>query len=131
MDYVSTLIDSIDTSVSMKIFRTRRDATDAHVFKSQLMVKFPMAHFKTIVDNFNPDRLKPTAVKAYPLRDRPRGQRDIKSVKFHQRQIQRKRSIEPIWLVATNGRYILLDGAHRIVASHIERKKTIPAYIIN
>ena len=40
------------------------------------------------------------------------------------------KQIAPIWMIQKNNKYILLDGAHRIVASYIEN---IPmyAYIIN
>jgi len=37
----------------------------------------------------------------------------------------------PIWIALKNGEYKLLDGAHRIVATHLEKKETIPAYIID
>ena len=69
-------------------------------------------------------------MKAYPLNDRPRGNNDISSVKFYQKQIKKRKIITPIWLVLKDKKYILLDGAHRIVASYIENKKNIQAYII-
>ena len=123
------LQDSIDTSVNMKLFRTRKESAVAHIFESDF-VKFRMSRFKKDVDNFDPARLKSSAVKAYPLNNRPRGNRDITSVKFHQRQIRRRRQIQPVWLLLRDKTYILLDGAHRIVANYIEKKRTIPAYII-
>jgi len=49
----------------MKIFKNRKDASMAHIFKSKL-VKIPLSEF-TDVDNFNPERLKKSAVKAYPF----------------------------------------------------------------
>ena len=112
----------------MNLFKNKEESTMAHIFRSSL-VKFPLSKFKK-VDNFNPNRLKKSAVKAYPLTDRPRGKYDITSVKFHQKQIQKKRDILPIWLVLKNKKYILLDGAHRIVASYIENKNNISTYII-
>ena len=132
MDYVSVLQDSIDTSVSMKIFKNRETATMAHIFKSKLD-KISLSLFKDInkVDNFDPNRLQVSAVKAYPLPNgRPRGDKDISSVKFYQKQIQQKNDITPIWMIHKNNKYILLDGAHRIVASYIENIKHINAYII-
>jgi len=132
MDYVSVLQDSIDTSVSMKIFKNRETATMAHIFKSKLD-KISLSLFKDInkVDNFDSNRLQVSAVKAYPLPNgRPRGDKDISSVKFYQKQIQQKNDITPIWLIHKNSKYILLDGAHRIVASYIEDIKHINAYII-
>ena len=129
MDYISIIQDSVDTSVSMKIFKNKQDASVAHIFKSKL-VKIPLSTFKNI-DNFNPDRLQKSAVKSYPLNDRPRGNSDISSVKYYQKQIQQKKEITPIWMIQKNKKYILLDGAHRIVASYIEDIQYIYAYIID
>jgi hypothetical protein len=129
MDYTSVLQDSIDTSVSMKLFKSRKEASEAHIFQSTFM-KIPLSTF-TKVDNFNPERLQESAVKAYPLDDRPRGAKDISSVKYYQKEIELKREIQPIWLYTKNKKYILLDGAHRIVASYIEHKKYIYAYVIS
>jgi hypothetical protein len=128
MDYVSVIQDSIDTSVSIKIFTNRDDALFAHIFRSKL-VKMPLYIFRNI-DNFNPERLKKSAVKAYPLNNRPRGKHDISSVKYYQKQIQQNKDITPIWLIQKNNKYTLLDGAHRIVASYIEGKSYIYAYVI-
>ncbi len=38
--------------------------------------------------------------------------------------------ISPIWIVNDNNKLTLLDGAHRVVASYIEKQKYIPAYVI-
>ena len=128
MDYISVLKDSIDTSVTMKIFKNREQASLAHIFNSKF-VRFPLSKFRN-VENFNPDRLQPTAVKAYPLTDRPRGHDDITSVKFYQKLLKQKTLIQPIWMIFKNKKYILLDGAHRIVASYIEGETSIYAYFI-
>lgn len=128
-DYVNILRDSIDTSVNMKIFKNREDASIAHIFKSKLM-KIQLSIFKN-VDNFNPDRLQKSATQAYPIDNRPRGNSDINSIKYYRKQIQLKKDITPIWIINKNNKYILLDGAHRIVASYIENKKYINANIIN
>ena len=127
-DYINFLQDSIDTSVDMKIFKNREDASVAHIFKSML-VKLPLSLF-TDVDNFDPNRLKKKAISAYPINDRPRCNSDITCVKYYQKQIQQKKEISPIWLIQINNKYILLDGAHRIVASYILGKKNINAYVI-
>ena len=129
MDYISSMIDSIDTSVSMKIFKNRKDASMAHIFKSKL-VKILLSNFND-VENFNKNRLQKSAVKAYPIEDRPRGNTDIRSVKYYQKQIQQQKDIIPIWMIQQNEKYILLDGAHRFVASYIEDKQYINAYIIS
>jgi hypothetical protein len=112
----------------MKIFKNREEASMAHIFKSNL-VKIPLSAF-TDVDNFNPDRLKKKAINAYPLNDRPRCDSDITCVKYYQKQIKQKKEISPIWMIQINNKYMLLDGAHRIVASYILGKKNINAYVI-
>ena len=127
MDYISLLQHSIGTSVHLKIFKNRESSSKAHIFESKL-IKIPLKTFNN-VDNFNPNRLQKSAVKAYPLNDRPRGNNDISSVKYYQKQIQQKKEIAPIWMIQKNNKYILLDGAHRIVASYIENT-AVDAYII-
>jgi len=121
MDYIR---DSVETSVTMKLFKTKKDACIAHIFHSTL-VKLPLSLFRK-VNNFNPSRLQSSAVKAYPLQDRPRGKQDINSIKYYQKQ----ETIPPIWMIYKNNKYTLLDGAHRIVASYIEGKQTINANVI-
>jgi ParB-like chromosome segregation protein Spo0J len=39
--------------------------------------------------------------------------------------------VEPVWIAKQKGRYILLDGAHRLVATYLEGKRTVPAYIVH
>ncbi len=127
---MSSIVDSIDTSVDMKIFKNREEAAFFHIFKSKI-VKIPLNTFKNDnVDNFDSVRLQNSAIKAYPLNDRPRGNEDIISVKYYQKQIRQKKEITPIWMIQKNKKYLLLDGAHRIIASYIE---DIPvyAYVIN
>jgi hypothetical protein len=34
MDYISTLKDSVDTSINMKLFKNRKDASFAHIFRA-------------------------------------------------------------------------------------------------
>jgi len=130
MDFIFIIRDSVETSISMKIFKNKEDASFAHIYNSKL-VKLPLTIFNNSnVDNFDSDRLQKSAVKAYPLNNRPRGNKDISSVKYYQKQIQQKKEITPIWMIQKNKKYILLDGAHRIVASYIE-DIPIYAYIIN
>jgi len=130
-NYIDIIRDSIETSINLKIFKTKMEAINAHIYNSEL-VKFLLSNFRNI-ENFNPNRLQNSAVKAYPISDRPRGNNDITSVKFHQKQIQNNKSIQPIWLVYNkkDNKYTLLDGVHRIVASYIENKDYINAYIIH
>ena len=129
IDYINILQDSIDTSVNMKIYKNREEASVAHIFNSRL-VKLKLSVFRN-VENFNPNRLQKSATKAYPIKDRPRGDKDISSVKYYPKQLQQKKDITPIWIIKKNNKYILLDGAHRIVASFIENKQYINAFVIN
>ena len=128
MDYVSVIQDSVETSVDLKLFKNIEEASFAHIFKSELN-ELPLSLFNN-VENFDPIRLQVSALKAYPKNNRPRGENDIKSVKFYQKQLQQKINIHPIWMIYQNNKYILMDGAHRIVASFIEKEKYIYAYVI-
>ena len=96
MDYIPVLVDSVETAVSQKLFKTKQEAAFAHIFKSKL-VRLPIGTFAN-VENFDPARLQTSAVKAYPLTNRPRGDADIKSVKYLQKQIQHHEQLAPIWL---------------------------------
>jgi len=123
--------DSVSTSVNLKFFENKQQAHLAHVLKSKL-VEIPLYMFaNNVVENFNSDRLKESAAKAYPPDDRPRGNFDISSVEYHQNQVNQQNGIiNPIWLLYKNKKYVLLDGAHRIIASYIEDVKYINAYVI-
>ena len=37
---------------------------------------------------------------------------------------------DPIWIAYKGGDFTLLDGAHRIVATYLENKRTILAYVV-
>ena len=129
---MQNMIDSVSTSVSMKLFENKQGAHLAHILKSKL-VEIPLSIFanNNDMENFNSVRLKESAVKAYPLDDRPRGNADISSVEYHQNQIkQQNGTINPIWLLYKNNKHVLLDGAHRIIASYIEGVEFIRAYMI-
>jgi hypothetical protein len=128
MDYISVLHDSIKTSVTMNIFENINDSSIAHIFNSKL-VKINLLLCKNML-NFDSNRLQNTAEEAYPIHNRPRGDDDINSVFFHQNQIKNGQNLEPIWIIVRDNQYILLDGAHRIVASYIENKPILYSYII-
>jgi len=121
--------DSIETSLSMGLFKSEEEAIRRH--QAAKLTSFPLAKCAKL-ENFNPARLQTSAVKAYPLSDRPRGQADIKSVKYWQMQAH----IQPIWILqkprgdSESCKYILIDGAHRIVAAFIKGNPQIPAYVI-
>ena len=126
---LQSLRDSVATSVSMKLFESRERASMAHIFNSKFL-EIPLATF-TDVDNFNPDRMQTSADRAYPVNDRPRSDDDIRSVDYYQSQIREGGQVTPIWLLLQkNGKYLLLDGAHRIVASYILDQSYIPSFVI-
>ena len=126
MDFIQSLKDSIETSVKLKLFSSRKAATAAHMSNTEFM-RFTISAARNL-DNFNPDRL---SKNPYPARDRPRGHSDITSVRYHRKQIRDEGEVEPIWIAKQKGRYILLDGAHRLVATYLEGKRTVPAYIVH
>jgi hypothetical protein len=119
------LRDSIQSSVKLGVFTSAKTSAYAHVFDSKL-VRFPLSQSKDL-RNFNPARL---SKDPYPSEDRPRGQDDLKSVLHHRRKIENHGETDPIWIAMQGDNYILLDGAHRIVAAYLENKRLIPAYVI-
>ena len=127
-DYVDALEDSIVTATNLKFFKSRQQSSYAHIFKSE-QIKYPMSKIRE-VENFDVNRLCNSATKAYPKHNRPRGQKDITSVKHHIKQIEKKQDILPIWLIKKKGTYTLLDGAHRIVANYIKNKRFVKARVI-
>jgi hypothetical protein len=126
MDFIQSLKDSIETSVKLKLFSSRKAATTAHMSNTEFM-RFTMSAARKL-DNFNPDRL---SKNPYPAHDRPRGDNDLISVRYHRKQIRDEGEVEPVWIAKQKGRYILLDGAHRLVATYLEGKRTVPAYIVH
>lgn len=125
---MKSLQDSIETGVAIKLFKNIKISTDFRLNYYSLE-KIKMSAFKNVI-NFNSNRLQKTASLAYPVDNRPRGSVDIKSVNYHVSLIESGIAV-PIWLAKKNNDYILLDGAHRIVAHYIKNKKTILAYVIN
>ena len=127
MEQIQTMKDSVETSVSLKLFKSEKEASYAHIFKSKYTT-FPIASCKSDLDNFNPARLSDDP---YPEDNRPRGKADLDSIKHHRKYIATHGSIaEPIWIGIKKGKYILLDGAHRIISTYLEHKRAIPAYIV-
>jgi len=126
MDLKELINDSIETSVTLKLFKNKQESAYAHIYKSTY-VMFPMSKCEEL-DNFNAElRLSDTP---YPPENRPRGKADLDSVKHNRKLIRTNGHTEPIWIAMKGKKYILLDGAHRLVATHLENKRTIPCYII-
>ena len=118
--------DSVQTSVSIKLFSSSNISSYYHIFKSKLC-RFPLSKCREL-HNFDSARL---SEDPYPKEDRPRGQRDLESVLHHRRIIRQHGHTEPIWIALKNGDYTLLDGAHRIVSTYLENKRTILTYMID
>ena len=119
------LKDSVHTSVRIKVFPSTEKSLHAHVFDSKL-VDFPLSMCRDL-HNFNSTRL---SHDPYPKEDRPRGRADIDSVIHHMNAIRREGEVDPIYVAVKDGDYILLDGAHRIIATYLEKKQTVPAYVV-
>ena len=122
------LVDSIGTSLLIGLFPDEEAATRAHVLQT-VEATLPITMFKACkVDNLNPARL---SENPYPVENRPRGKADLASVAHHRRTIRSKgRVTSPVWLAKKDGKYIMLDGVHRVVATYLEKKRTIPAYVV-
>lgn len=129
MDYIKVVKDSIQTSLELKIFKTYDDSSFAHVFFSKI-TRLDKTKWKKLT-NFDSKRLQLTAEEAYTKETSPRGIRDVKSVKYHQKVLKYGYDVQPIWIFKYKNELILLDGAHRLVASFIENRKYIYAYIID
>ena len=125
MEFLQSIQDSVETSVSIKLFSSLKLSSYYHIFNSKL-IQFQLSQCREL-NNFDSDRL---SKDPYPEADRPRGQKDLDSVLYHRRIIRKEGHTEPIWIVFKKGEYTLLDGAHRIIATYLEKKRTIPTYII-
>ena len=124
MEFIN-IKDSVKTSVYIKLFSSEKIASYNHITKSKLSI-ISITQCKELI-NFNPKRL---SNDPYPKEDRPRGKDDLNSLLYHRKNITKYNYIDPIWIAIKKEKYILLDGAHRIIASYLEKKRKIPAYII-
>jgi hypothetical protein len=118
--------DSVKTALHIGVFSSLETARHNHTF-NRTFVDFPLSKCKEL-HNFNPMRL---SKNPYPEHDRPRGQADLDSVSHHSQLIQNNCNLQPVWIAFQNGEYTLLDGVHRIVATHLENKPTVPSYVIH
>ena len=126
MDYIQSLRDSVETSGGLKLFSSQKLAAYSHVFNTTYKM-LSMSDCKTL-ENIAATRF---SSDPYPVHDRPRGQKDLDSVKYHRRIIRKNGHTEPVWIAKKGERYIMLDGVHRIVATNLENKRQIPAYIVH
>jgi hypothetical protein len=123
---MESLQDSVKTSVTLKLFSSLKTSSYYHIFNSKLF-KFPLGKCEEL-NNFNPARL---SNNPFPNKNRPRGQKDLESVEHHRQQIRQQGFTEPIWIAVKKGEYTLLDGAHRIIATYLEKKQSILAHIVD
>lgn len=124
-DIIKQMQNSIDTGIELKLFTTRTEGAYTCLFCSSEEM-FPMSKIPSM-GNFNPARL---CDDPYPVSDRPRGKKDLQSVKYHRQTIKNGLPVHPIWIYKHDGAYTLLDGAHRIVAHYLENKRKIPAIVV-
>lgn len=122
---IKSLNDSIETSITLGIFKSYKIAVSYHILNGVLQL-FPITKCYELF-NFNNCRL---STNPYPINNRPRGDNDIKSVLYHRQNIRQTGYTEPIWIIFTKNRFILLDGVHRIVATYLENKQNIKAFVI-
>ena len=122
--------DSVAASITIRLFDNIIDSCFVHIFNSKLS-KFDLVNYdKKIIVNINKNRLAETVELAYPENDRPRGDNDLCSVKYHQEMLKSGNELEAIWIIEKNGKKYILDGFHRLAASYIEKKTNINAYFI-
>jgi hypothetical protein len=126
MDCLQNIKDSVETSLTLKLFTSKKTSSYYHIFNSKFLM-FPISMCEEL-NNFNPVRL---TKDPYPETNRPRGNMNLKSLNYHKNRIRKQGQTEPIWIGLKKGEYFLLDGAHRIVATFLEKKRTIPSYIVD
>jgi len=124
-----TLSAAIGTAMALNLFPSE-DAAVRTIVSNTTEKQIPIALFKSgAVDNINPQRFSKLP---YPPSDRPRGQANLDSVKHHRRTVRAKGRIEsPIWVAKKGKKLIMLDGVHRTVATYLEKKRTVPAFVVN
>lgn len=124
------ITDSVSASITIKLFENIFESCLAHIFNTKLG-KFDLINYnKECIKNINKNRFAETAELAYPESDRPRGDSDLVSVKYHQERLQNGENLEAIWIIEKNGKRYILDGFHRLAASYIEKRTNIDAYFI-
>ena len=120
-----------------------RKSTNPKIKLEQFMNKAAEGHYKILklsyfkkdlIENLSTDRIQAkTITEAYPPNDRPRGIKDVQSVKYHMRT---KKAISPIVIIKIKNKKgkiqgILLDGMHRLVAASLLKKQNIPTLFLN
>jgi hypothetical protein len=120
----ATALDAYETAKALNLFsgslrafkalpRTRRTLTVAGF--ARLGVENAGAHRYQRRAASSSD-IAALAARAYPPRDRPRGEADLASVAF---LAGTRRAVSPVVVFRTARRRVLLDGVHRLVAASI------------
>ena len=120
--------DAVETSMSMGFFPSLDRALRAHLTARQGNV--PMRMFtRGKVGNISRQRL---SRMPYPPHDRPRGTKDMASLRYHRRLIRQGHPVPPVWLLQPRRgkKLVLLDGVHRVAALHLEGVSQVPAYVV-
>lgn len=79
------------------------------------------------IENLNLKRVSASSVsRAYPVKDRPRGEKDLQSVK----RLIKNGTAFPIIIIHNTNRVVLLDGVHRLVASKLTNTKNVRALVL-
>ena len=124
--YLSTFNNSYETYIRHFKNKYTPSLSFTKFYKQSLLGKYKLYSIKELqnlnVINLNYDRLVKDIKDAYP--DKPRGDEDIKSIKYSMENV-----VSPICIMKINSKYILLDGMHRIVASNIMNSKVMVCLI--
>jgi hypothetical protein len=107
------------------LFKNLESACHAFIFKSRFTY-FSLSKVH-LLENLGPQRL---SREPFPSHDRPRGAKDMSSVRHFRAIIRRGDTLPAIWIIKKGRRYILVDGVHRIVAGLQEGVAEVPAYIV-
>ena len=130
-DFTNLIKSSIDRSVEMKLFKNKESSSYAHLYNFELE-KISLSKFKNNkINNFKSERLKSKTIEnAYPEENRPKGDYDLESVKYHMDLITK--NLNPlIWMAKKKNNYYLIHGSHKIIAAHLAKFKKIDAYVVN
>ena len=121
-----TLNSAAGTAVDLGIFPSLKRAKQT--LRRAKHTRLPVSLFKSgAVDNINPARL---SKNPYPKKDRPRGESNLASVRFHRNTIRKMGQIsKPVWVLREGNKLTMLDGVHRVVASYLEHKRFVPARV--
>ena len=107
-------------NISLKKFLEATSQGEYKIYKIKDLINHPP-------DNLDINRLLAKSVnEAYPENNRPRGQNDLKSVKYH----MRSKCVSPLFMIKLKNQEILMDGVHRLVAAKLSGKRNVLVYVV-